>query len=97
MRKIETVELLPAYRWCCPECGTENFEVAYIKEMSDEEVQQLREEYGMDDSQRPALVQRADEVKCKECERWFSTTAFGIESDGAGSDYGDFIDEEDWD
>jgi len=45
---MDTVELLPAFRWICDECGLENFEGCMRPEMSEEDERALKVQAGID-------------------------------------------------
>ncbi len=44
----DSVELIPAFCWDCPECGRENFARTIVKEFSADEMLEMRLQMGID-------------------------------------------------
>ena len=66
------VNLRPAYVWDCPECGIENFCRGIVPEMSDEDLEELRSEQGIQPWEDGDFVMMPDEVQCEACNRVFT-------------------------
>lgn len=75
------VELHPAHRFDCDECGRENFLRAMIPEFSDEDIEELFVEYGIDPDEGGVLISTPDSVTCQFC-----GAEFQIEIDEAYED-----------
>ena len=74
----EPVELHQAYRWDCPECGREVFGRLMLVERDSEEMDHLREEFGVEPYEEGEFLMYPKQVECPYCERRFdSTAAFG--------------------
>jgi hypothetical protein len=78
-RFSENVELFQAFVWTCPECGIDQFERSIHVELSAEEMQELREDHGVEAWAPGQFVTAPHEVKCKHCEALFPTN-MGVES-----------------
>ena len=46
---MNKVELLPAFRWICPECGEDHFERAICPSLTEEEKADMKEAFGEDE------------------------------------------------
>ncbi|RIK84349.1 MAG: hypothetical protein DCC68_01320 [Planctomycetota bacterium] len=67
------VTLRPAYAWDCEECGRENFSRSLIPEFSEEDLQELRDEHGVQPWETGAFVSMPESVKCPHCGAVFGT------------------------
>lgn len=74
--KNPRVEMIPAYLWICPECGEEVFERGLVPEMSQEDLEVLRTEHGIEPWETGEFVMMPREVKCPECGETFGTNGF---------------------
>ena len=72
----EKVELIPAFQWDCPECGRENFARGIVLEASSEEVQALREKFGVEPGEEGCFMGQPTEVTCAHCDELFETEHF---------------------
>ena len=59
--------LHPAWVWDCPECGEENFARATVYDVSDEEIQDMRDRLEMDDDESGFYQSCPIEVECYSC------------------------------
>lgn len=73
------VELRPAYEWTCEDCGRDNFVRAVVPSLSPEEIEEIREDHGIDDWQPGDWYTRPDSVTCEHC-----GAEFGVEREDAG-------------
>lgn len=71
---MKEVELHAAYVWDCDDCGRENFTRGCTPNLSDEEVQEIREELNLDDGHFGNFVLMPDTVECKFCKTKFIAT-----------------------
>ncbi|MDE2105980.1 MAG: hypothetical protein KGL39_52645 [Patescibacteria group bacterium] len=67
------VSMRPAYAWDCDECGRENFERGAVREFSDEELQELRNDHGVEPWEAGEFVTMPQSVKCPHCGAVFQT------------------------
>lgn len=67
MSKIPTIEVHPAYVFDCDECGAENFVRAIVPEMSQEELDELRIEHGVQPWEAGQFTAFPNEVVCSKC------------------------------
>lgn len=67
------VEMHPAFFWDCPECGTENFERAISPELSESELEALREDHGVNVWESGEFLMMPLKVTCKRCNKAFVT------------------------
>lgn len=67
------VELRPAYAWDCEDCGTENFTRGMVPEFSPDDLEELRDEHGIQPWETGAFVAMPEAVKCNACGAVFST------------------------
>lgn len=74
----EKVELFPAHRWDCPECGRQNYCDSWPVELSEEEMKEMRDEYDIpnDESILGNFRTCPEEVECKFCKETFETEDF---------------------
>jgi len=63
----EKVEMRPAYSWTCPECGQDNFERVVVPEMSDEDLREMKEEFGIDEWEEGDFQSYPNTVQCEFC------------------------------
>lgn len=73
------ISMKPAYMWDCEECGRENFERGLVPELSEDEEQELREEYGVDDEEMGHWVMMPRLVQCKYCKKTCETVHYSEE------------------
>lgn len=72
----EPVELRPAYQWTCPLCGLDHYAPGIVVEKSDEEIQEMRLEHGVDPDDFGDFMMMPSEVQCGHCNQWFPTLHF---------------------
>ena len=65
--RMPTVELLPAFRWICPECGRDQYEDAIRAELTAED----RADMGAEDAGE--LLAAPEVVRCRQCALEFET------------------------
>ncbi len=70
------VELRPAFVWDCPECGEELFVRGLVPEMSEEDLQELRDEQGVQPWELGDFVMMPENVQCRKCGASFCTLGF---------------------
>lgn len=70
------IELHPAYVWNCDSCGRENFERGLVPEFSMEELEEIKEEYGIDPYEEGNFIVMPDLVQCKFCKEKFKTVHY---------------------
>ncbi len=73
---IRQIRLRPAYVWDCQECGREVFERGIVPEMAPEDMEKLREEYGVESWEDGDFVTMPDEVTCPYCHTSYMTLHF---------------------
>lgn len=71
------VELIPAFLWFCNECGTENYSRCLVPEMSEAEMDELREEHGVEAWEAGMFCCKPARVICSFCNGEFQTVDFG--------------------
>jgi len=74
-------ELLPAFLWICPSCGLDNFERTIVVELSEVEVQELRDDHGVESWEKGEFLTSPREVNCGHCRESFRTEEFESESE----------------
>lgn len=76
-----TVELQPAYSWICenPSCLNLNFHRGFTPDISEEEAEELKYEYGIEPDELGIFIQMPEEVECEECGWIFTTRHYGEE------------------
>lgn len=74
--QVHSVVLRPAYAWDCPICGREHFARGVVPEMSPEDLEALREEYGVQPWEEGDFVESPDQVECPHCKASFCTVHF---------------------
>lgn len=77
----ERVELRPAYEWTCEACGRDNFTRGLVREMSPEDLYQLRIEYGVEECAIGNFVCVPPTVKCQGCGSEFPASITGDDRD----------------
>lgn len=70
------VELRPAYCWDCPDCGRENFVRGLVPELSSEDLEEMRNEHGIEPWDAGDFVAMPEIVKCIHCHIQFETEHF---------------------
>lgn len=75
------VELQPAFQWDCPNCGVQNFARGLVPEMSEEESQELREDFGLEPWDQGTWMAMPTQVTCSTCGRPFDTLHYGDDED----------------
>lgn len=73
MKKV--VELRPAWEWTCDVCGEDRFVRAVVVEMSPSEMQELRDEHGIQSWSAGDFMTIPDWVECP-CGHSYQTKAF---------------------
>lgn len=68
----ETAELRPAFAWDCPSCGREQFERAIVPEFTSEELEELRDDHGVQPWEAGQFSMMPANVKCKACGHKFA-------------------------
>lgn len=71
--KRKQAELNPAYVWDCDECGLESFERSRRFEGSEEDLQELREEHGIETYDLGEWVTMPTAVQCRHCGETYDT------------------------
>lgn len=71
---MKQVELHPASVWDCEECGRENFCRMVKPELTEEDLQELREDHGLHVCDTGLFLMAPDKVKCAYCFFEFETT-----------------------
>lgn len=72
-RQDAVVELHLAYMWDCNSCGCENFVRAMVPSLSDEEIEELRDEHGVQPWETGKFTTAPSSVKCSHCGAEFET------------------------
>lgn len=91
------VELRPAYAWDCESCGRENFASGLVPEMSEEEMAELRDDYGLQPWDDVGdFIELPPTVKCAHCETEFRTEHYredlhGTDSEEDAGEGGDLV------
>lgn len=75
------VELIPAFTWTCPDCGTDHFTRAIVAEMSPEELQELRERLDVEPWEEGHLLTNPKVVTCPDCQQEFDCDPYNVECD----------------
>lgn len=92
---VQSVILEPAFTWCCPKCHGINFELPIVAELTEEQREEIQEEYGENPIGKWTVA--PDTVECKHCKCEFDAIDFElIDEDDDGEDEdddGDFIDD----
>lgn len=99
---VPSVILEPAFTWCCPKCHGINFELPIVAELTEEQREEIQEEYGENPIGRWTVA--PDTVGCKHCQCEFDAIDFELideddeddeDDEGLGEFYDDFDDDED--
>lgn len=88
MSERKRVELNPAYVWDCDECGLENFTRARRFEASPEELQEMRDEHGVEAWDEGEFLVAPRAVKCGHCGTTYDTDVGEEGEDDDGDDLG---------
>jgi len=70
---MEIAELHQAFSWICNNCGQRNFERAVTMEMSPEDIEEAKNEFGMEPWEEGNFLTAPDIVKCKNCGKEYET------------------------
>lgn len=70
---MDKVELHQAFMWDCHDCGTENFARAIRPELSEEEIQELKEEFGLEEGEEGIFLMAPKVVTCSNCGKNYET------------------------
>lgn len=66
-REQPVVEMRPAFVFTCEACGRDNFMAGIVPEMSQEDMSELREDYGIDEHQVGTFLMMPRKVQCQQC------------------------------
>ena len=72
-RQENVVELHLAYMWDCHECGRENFARAMVPTLTEEELEELRDEHGVQPWETGKFTTGPGQVTCAHCQAVFQT------------------------
>ena len=61
------IELRPAYAWDCEECGREQFSRCIVPELNAEEIEELKQEHGIERWELGEFQMMPTTVNCKDC------------------------------
>jgi hypothetical protein len=87
--KLASIELRPAFVWDSENCGREIFVRGLAPEMSDEDREQLEEDFGIEEGMKGDFLCAPEVVECPYCKVEFTTQLF----DHGESPYdGDWVD-----
>lgn len=84
----EPVEVFPAYRWDCPDCGREHFERAVVYEFAPAERAEMERELDLP-IQTGDWMTHPTEVTCSHCNQVFKTKHFGEASKCPPNEHGE--------
>lgn len=73
----EKVELLPAFRWICPECGGDHFERGVETPLNEEEIAELKAMYEVEGDLNGCFFSAPDQVTCPDCGQEYETVNYG--------------------
>jgi hypothetical protein len=79
--QFSKIRLRPAYAWDCPDCGREVFERGVVPEMSEEDMEELREQDGVGPLEEGDFVMMPETVECPHCHSRFATVHFRDEAE----------------
>jgi len=71
MGQRKMVEVHTAWVWDCDDCGRENYERAATLEASEDEIAELRDDYGVQSWETGDFVAWPDQVTCVHCGETF--------------------------
>ncbi|MCE9548102.1 MAG: hypothetical protein K8T25_21725 [Planctomycetia bacterium] len=77
----DIVEMRPAFSWDCPQCGVENFSRAVVCEMSQEEMQELRDDHGVQPWETGHFLVKPVIVTCRSCRTECKTADYANDSE----------------
>ena len=75
------IELHPAYAWDCDACGRENFVRGLVAEMSEEELAEARERFGLESWEMGGFLRVPVVVVCQFCGADFETVPDEFDED----------------
>lgn len=75
---MESIELRPAFAYDCEYCGKENFVNGIVLDLSKEESEELKEEYGIEEYEQGNWMSMPKNVICKYCKTNFLTNHYGF-------------------
>jgi hypothetical protein len=75
------IELHPAYAWDCDACGRENFVRGLVAEMSEEELADARERFGLESWEMGGFLRVPVVVVCQFCGADFETVPDDLDED----------------
>lgn len=78
---MEKAVLRPAFVWTCPDCGSEHFERAIVKEGAPEDMQQLRDDEGIQPWEEGHFILAPAQVSCHRCDWTYNTQYAGRDND----------------
>lgn len=73
---MDTVELHQAFMWDCEHCGIENFARAIRATLSDEEIANIREKFGIEEEsedEKVLFLLAPEKVTCSGCQTEYLT------------------------
>ena len=73
---FQHVEMVPAFLWTCPDCGRDNFERSVVVELSPEEMQELREDHGVEVWEQGEFLSCPKAVVCQHCRLKYKTAEY---------------------
>lgn len=68
---MKKAEMHPAYSWVCSECGTLNFIAGKAIELSAEDIEELKDELGIEVYEEGSFYKYPNTCKCSECKEEF--------------------------
>lgn len=74
------VEMRPAFAWDCHFCGREVFTRGIVPELSEEELEELREDQEIEPGDEGDFLMMPTEVECPHCHSRFETEHYGYEN-----------------
>jgi hypothetical protein len=91
-------ELHPAYVWDCEDCGSENFQRAIVRCMTEEEKEEIRQDAGLESAANIRCAGVPVNVICKACgSKFVSVDQWALPIDDEdGEDADDDNDGEEW-
>lgn len=82
---METVELIPAHLWTCPNCGRERFERCVVLERPGKEVVDVMNDAGLNPLET-LILSDPGTVECPDCELTYNTIGYGQGDDDDDSE-----------
>lgn len=74
---LETVELRLAFEWTCPDCGVDFFARSMMVDLGPSELQELRDEHGVEAWETGEFQMMPRAVYCTRCGKYFKTKDAG--------------------